>query len=178
MTALNAAGRYQGWADPPLSAEGEAQAVALRGTLSSEGIRPGTVWTSDLRRARRTAEIAFPDVPTRPDPRLRELSFGAFEGRSHAENLRMHGGAYRRWLRDPERRSPPRGETLGDLRARVREWLEELSTRGTMAVVAHGGPIAVVTARILALPPRWEVERGFRPAAATPVCARWSGEDR
>lgn len=178
MTALNRARRYQGWADPPLAAAGEAQARALRERLSAEGIRPDAVWTSDLRRARRTAEIAFPGVSPRPDPRLRELGFGVFEGRSRDELLASHASAYRGWLRDPERRPPPGGEALEDLRARVHEWVAELSPPGTVAAVAHGGSIAVAVARILGLPSRWEIERGLRPRPGGVVCAAWAAEER
>src|SRR5213078_4235821 len=49
----NADGRWQGQADPPLSALGEQQAVAATNRL--DGVH--AVWASDLVRARRTAEL-------------------------------------------------------------------------------------------------------------------------
>ena len=50
----NAEGRMQGTADPPLSAAGRAEARELAPLL--DGLRPDAVVTSDLRRARQTAE--------------------------------------------------------------------------------------------------------------------------
>src|SRR5512141_227894 len=53
----NAEHRWQGWLDPPLSPKGEAQAAARARTLAHEMFAPRVIYTSDLERAARTAEI-------------------------------------------------------------------------------------------------------------------------
>jgi len=81
-TAWNAAGRLQGLTDIPLSPEGEAAARGWR--LPA----PADRWRricSPLQRARRTAELVQPPAPVTVESRLREMSFGVWEGKSVAE---------------------------------------------------------------------------------------------
>lgn len=175
VTALNDAGRYQGWSDPPLTREGERQARGLGRRVREDGAAPGIVWASDLTRARRTAELAFPGAELHPDPRLRELRFGVLEGRTHGECLERVGAPYRRWLRDPDASPPPGGETMGRLRRRLAAWLDDLPASGPATVVTHAGPVAVLLARLRGLPPRWHVERSLRPAPASVIRAGRDG---
>ncbi len=146
-TAAGADRRYQGALDPPLSPDGVVEARALAVLLADRAF--DAVWSSDLRRAVETATIAFPGCAVRIDRRLRELDFGAFEGRTHEVNLRERGAAYRRWIADPAAAPPPGGEPLGALEARINAWLAALPAEGTVVAVAHGGSIraAVAAAR-------------------------------
>jgi len=84
-TAHNATGRIQGQLDVPLDEVGEAQAVVVAGALA-EAV-PHAVVSSDLARARRTAEAvaARAGVPLVLDVRLREISLGAWEGLTSEE---------------------------------------------------------------------------------------------
>lgn len=149
----NAAGRYQGHADAPLTRAGRAQALALRERLArlttSEPVR---VVSSDLGRARETAEIVMPDRAITFDSRLRELHFGAFEGCSHETCLAMHGALYRSWLIGPSSVRPPGGETLAELEARVLDWLDTQPPDGVTIAITHGGPVFVLLARLLDIP--------------------------
>ena len=82
----NAAGRWQGWADAPLSEAGEAQARAAIGELA--GARLQAVAASDLQRARRTAEILADGLglgPVHIDEGLRERDVGDFTGLTREE---------------------------------------------------------------------------------------------
>lgn len=150
-TPLTEAGRYQGHRDVDLSAAGERQARRLGSLLAAHGIAPTDVWTSDLLRTRRTAELALPDARPRPDPRLRELALGAFEGFTFDENRERSGVRFIRWIESPERHRPPGGESVAELRARLLGWWADLPDRGDVLVVTHGGPIRVLIARILGL---------------------------
>src|SRR5260370_19441283 len=77
----NAEGRWQGHADPPLSAVGVAQARAAASGVS----RVAAVWSSDLVRARQTAELCAPaGVVVAEDPRLRERDVGSWTGLTRA----------------------------------------------------------------------------------------------
>ena len=78
----NAEGRWQGWLDAPLTAEGEVQAAARARELAHNGVNPRVIYTSDLGRARRTAEIigAHLERPVVPDDGLRERNGGEWQG--------------------------------------------------------------------------------------------------
>jgi alpha-ribazole phosphatase len=107
--------------------------------------RARRIVTSPAARARALAEaLAERDgLKPEPDPRLRELDFGAWEGRPWAEIDRAESDP---WAEDPEHRAPPGGERFADLRARVTAALAGLSP-GTL-VVTHAGPVRA--ARMLA----------------------------
>ncbi|MDP9728754.1 histidine phosphatase family protein [Alicyclobacillus tolerans] len=72
--------RVQGWADIPLNENGLKQAEKLADYLKS--ISPKAIYSSDLQRAKRTAEIlAEPHgLPVQVDERLRERCKGSAEG--------------------------------------------------------------------------------------------------
>jgi glucosyl-3-phosphoglycerate phosphatase len=77
--------RFQGHLDAPLSGAGEREVERLAEGL--RGLRPTACLTSDLQRARMTAEILCRrlGVMPQPEPRLRECSFGLWEGLTRAE---------------------------------------------------------------------------------------------
>jgi broad specificity phosphatase PhoE len=79
-TDWNAERRWQGHADVPLNERGRDQAERLAEEL--ENARVDAVYSSDLSRARETAEIvgARLGVPVVLDPALREIDVGSREG--------------------------------------------------------------------------------------------------
>ena len=76
LTALGEEKRYQGSTDTPLS---DAGRLALQ-----PDDRFARVFCSPLLRAAETAEILFPSAEKRMIPDLREMNFGAFEGRGYS----------------------------------------------------------------------------------------------
>ena len=134
-TLWNREGRLLGWTDLPLTPEGEAQARALKGLLPSL-----PAYSSDLVRARRTAELAgFRPEATRA---LREIHFGALEG-APWEALEP---AYKEALLRFQGFHPPGGESLDDFQERVFRFLEGL--KAPALLFTHGG---VVRAALRAL---------------------------
>ena len=85
-TDWNAERRFQGHADVPLNARGLAQAQELADRLAAEAL--DAIYTSDLSRARVTAEIVSTrlGVPAVVDPDLREIDVGAVEGLTFEES--------------------------------------------------------------------------------------------
>ena len=144
-TAWNEARRYQGWGDPPLSSRGQDEALALRQTLDGETF--DRVVTSDLARAVETARIALPGAEIATDPRLRELSFGAWEGLTWDECAARDGDLVRRWVEDPTVVTPPDGESVADFQARIAAALDDLGTDGSVLCVTHAGVIHAALAR-------------------------------
>ena len=85
QTAWNAVHRIQGQLDSQLDETGLAQAAAVAPAIAA--LAPSLIWTSDLSRARRTAEIvgeACGIVPV-SDERLREYALGPLQGLTHEE---------------------------------------------------------------------------------------------
>jgi broad specificity phosphatase PhoE len=140
----NAAARWQGHADPPLSPRGREQALALSERLAGE--RVDVLLASDLRRALETAEIvgAPHGLTPRPDRRLRELDVGEWAGLTRPEIERSAAETLARFdAGDPDVR-PGEGETRREIRQRVRNAMAEIAAEHDgrrVAVVTHLGVI-------------------------------------
>jgi len=139
-TEANRAGRLLGRSDPPLTDTGERQAQAVADALVS--CRAAVVLTSPLRRASTTADriAEVLGVPAQVDERLVELDYGEWEGLGFAE---LPDGVARRWRDDPGL-TPPGGESLRAVRARVGGLCDELLAQeggGTVIAVSHVSPI-------------------------------------
>jgi probable phosphoglycerate mutase len=146
----NAVRRLQGQADIGLSEKGEAQARALAATV--EQLSPDHVITSDLRRARQTAELlGFPEAT--PEPELREVDVGEWTGLNIGLIIANEPEAYSGWRAGTF--APPGGEIWADFAART-----SAATRAAMAeadrllVVCHGGVIRALLQTLLGLEPR------------------------
>ncbi len=89
QTDWNAAGRWQGWSDVPLSELGVEQARRAGTALAGARIGPSAMASSDLVRARRTAELMAAEIgydgPLIIDPDLREQDLGEWNGLTSAE---------------------------------------------------------------------------------------------
>ncbi len=158
-TTWNVEARYQGHTDIPLSARGRHQAAHLGFRLARESI--DVAFASDLRRAWDTASVIADGraLTVQAEPRLRELSFGAWEGMTYGQILASEPAGLTAWEADPEKVSPPGGETLAELEARVRSFLDRLQrddgeTRRTVLLVGHRGSLRVLLCLALGLPPR------------------------
>jgi broad specificity phosphatase PhoE len=145
---------YQGRIDVPLSDLGRTQADRLAAALREEGL--AEIWYSPLSRTRETAEAlaAATGATCRPDPRLLELSFGCWEGRSHAEVLADDPEAHARHLDDVLGGAPPGGEPVGVLLVRLEAFLRERWTDapGRIAAVTHEGVIRAAAVLLGLLP--------------------------
>ncbi|MBL8480661.1 MAG: histidine phosphatase family protein [Rhodocyclaceae bacterium] len=107
------------------------------------------VATSPLQRARLLAQALHED-PIQ-DERLAELDFGDWEMQP------INGlppGAFESWRRDLLKFSAPNGESMEALAARVWSAYQELSADqpAALAIVAHGGPLRVISGRLLGVP--------------------------
>lgn len=151
----NVEDRYQGHADSGLTEEGRAQAARVARVLAEEVGRVEAVWSSDLPRARDTAQ-AYADlvgVDVVEDVRLREVSVGEWAGRLLIEVAAQEPetiAAFRAGG-DPRRGG---GETFAELRTRMVECLEEIASDGpdVALVFSHGGSIRVAAAHAAGAP--------------------------
>ena len=142
-TDENAARRFQGHRDPPLNERGRAQARALGGALAGHGIRE--LWSSPLRRALQTAEIAGEVLGLRPrlDPGSWRWTSARGPGGSTPTSRPTSLRPTRSGGRAPPRsasRAASRCEEQGE---RVAEVLAEIAADAgkPVLVVCHGGVI-------------------------------------
>jgi len=132
------AGLCYGRTDLDIGSDGEAE-IARAMAATPPVVR---VIASPALRCRRLAEelAARDGVALHFEPRLRELDFGDWEGKTWDAIRRVDSDP---WAEDPWSVSPPGGETFSALHARVAEVLAEAivdSGPGT-ALVCHAGPI-------------------------------------
>jgi broad specificity phosphatase PhoE len=134
----NRAGSIHGQTDSELCELGISQAHKLARRLKHEPF--DGVYSSDLQRARITAEIALPDADIQLDTRLREIHFGILEDKSW-DTLSTEEKVMtrtRRYYLDDYRL--PGGETNADVRSRIGSFVRDMPD-GKYAVFCHGGVV-------------------------------------
>lgn len=150
QSVWNAEGRWQGQADPALSEVGAAQARAAARHL--DGV--AAVATSDLARARTTAEILAAELDVGPvvvDTGLRERHVGAWQGLTREEIEDGWPGylAARRW---PEGWESDEAVLARALPALARLGALAAERGATVVAVSHGGLIRAVERRLTSSP--------------------------
>jgi probable phosphoglycerate mutase len=145
--------RHTGLTDVPLTAAGEAAAVALAPALARRDIT--AVFASPLQRAFRTAALArLPDIKQEPD--LREWDYGGYEGITTVRIREQRPGWYlwRDGVIAGDDGHP--GETVEQVGERADAALSRvipLLAGGDVVLVSHGHLLRVLTARWLRLDP-------------------------
>src|SRR5437764_381233 len=132
----NAASRWQGQADPPLSPFGERQAEDA-GARLAEIATITAVWASNLVRARRTGDLIAQRLgiaQVREEPLLRERDVGAWSGLTRDEIEERWPGYL------AARRSPPDFEGDDELLARTRAGLAAAADGSGPGDVPGGTP--------------------------------------
>jgi probable phosphoglycerate mutase len=140
-TDWNRQHRFQGQIDVPLNDAGLAQARRLAPRLARETF--DAVVSSDLQRARATAELALPGRALVCEPLWREQAFGVLEGLDAATIIERHPQLWAQWLvHDAEYALPGGGESVRMFHARVLGALQRVAQRHRgqrVAVFTHGG---------------------------------------
>ena len=150
-TAWSLAGRHTGLSDLPLTEAGERQARRLGERL--RGLAVAKVFTSPLRRAARTCELAGFGAAAETVPDLVEWDYGDFEGRTSAE-IKAARPEWRLF-----RDGCPGGESPAQVGARADRLVERLrAAEGDVLVFSSGHILRSLAARWLKL----EVGAGAR----------------
>lgn len=158
-TDWNVQRRYQGHTDTNLNSNGQAQANQLVPVL--EQLQPfDLIFSSDLKRVIQTATCAgIPEANIIKEPRMREISFGKFEGLTHTEIAEKYPNELDAWGDDRED-NVHGGEKMSQVIARVRSFYEYLRDDfhdgERMVCFAHGGSIAIFLAVAMGVNPhKW-----------------------
>jgi len=134
-TIHNIEGRVQGWQGSELTKLGHKQAEDFAENYKEI---PQAIFYSDLNRVKQTVDALiakFPDVPSFPDWRLRERSFGTLENRKSKD---IDWDSF--WNLDSAK-SHHDAEPEAHLRERVKSFLRDVELTGVSyaVVVSHGG---------------------------------------
>lgn len=188
QTIWNASSRIQGQADPPLSDEGRDQCARLRERVKDAPIQ--RLYTSDLDRARRTAEAVAGDrerLEPILDPRLREVDLGEWEGATSASLETGWPDRYKAGLENPSWDLVPGGEGEAAFQAGVVSAMGEVlggaGDSETIAVVTHIGVIRLLLATITGTQRNhmrwcWAIHNtSITGIDSTPDFARWRSGD-
>jgi len=147
--------RFIGHLDVPLSPLGERQSAAQAWRLRSEPL--DAVFSSDLSRSRRTAEIIAAPHGITPAvvSALREMDMGRWDGLTAEEIGEREPAAFKEWMSGVGEFAFPEGESLGDLLARAWPAFQAVvagHAGRSIAIVAHGGTNRVLLCRALGIP--------------------------
>jgi probable phosphoglycerate mutase len=140
--------RVQGRRDPPLNDRGREQARALARAAAGHDL--AALWTSNMRRARETAEIVADEVGLEPreDARLAEADWGRWQDRLVDDITREEPELWAAWLRGGPDFRFPEGESLAEHLERVSAALDQIAEGPLPAlVICHGGSIKCAFAR-------------------------------
>jgi broad specificity phosphatase PhoE len=143
----NAANRFQGHSDRPLTELGRRQARALADLVAAADVE--AIYSSPLLRALETARIVAArtglEVTTRDD--LREVDTGSWSGLSRTEVKRRFPEGFERWTSGGAGWDD--GETYDAMGERVLSALRDIAAghpEGRVLIVSHGGPIRAIQA--------------------------------
>jgi alpha-ribazole phosphatase len=145
-----------GQEDVRLSEAGR-RAISMLAT-SWTGPPPDRIVSSDLTRAEASARLLADDhsTPVATDGRLREMDFGAWNGRPWDAIEEDHPERLREWMQDWVETPAPGGESFSALARRIKHWREEMTRtlpgRAEVVAVAHAGTIRAALCQALDLP--------------------------
>ena len=173
QSVWNAENRFTGWTDVDLSEKGVEEAEEAGNELRDQVI--DVIHTSDLVRAKRTAEIVIranvssKDTVTKSDWRLNERNYGALQGLNKAETAEKHGAEQVRIWRRSFDVAPPEGESLEMTAKRTIPYFEEeilpdLESGESVLVSAHGNSLRSIVMHIEGISPEdivsFEIQTG------------------
>jgi len=126
-----------GWLPGELSGLGRRQATDLGVYLKEQGEHLDIVFSSDLKRAVDSAQLAFGDwgIEIKQDPRVRECNYGEWNGKDLKEKKKAMGECiYQRF---------PGGESKRDVEKRMRDFCDYLRKNydgKVVGIMSHRAP--------------------------------------
>jgi len=162
QSVWNAENRFTGWTDVDLSEKGVLEAKEAGEELREQRI--DVVHTSDLIRAKRTAEIVMSSnavsggISTKSDWRLNERNYGDLQGLNKAETAEKHGSEQVHIWRRSFDVAPPGGESLEMTAERTIPYFEDeilpdLESGMNVLVSAHGNSLRSIVMHIEKISP-------------------------
>jgi len=150
-TELDDQGRITGSLDMPLSDTGALEARATAIELDSYEIE--AIYSASCLAAQQTAQLLSRngEVRVRVEESWVNLNHGLWHGKSLGELKEMQPKLYRQWQENPESVCPPGGETIEEVRRRVKSVLKRICRKfngGTVAIVAPDPLFSIIRSEI------------------------------
>ncbi|MFA9558470.1 histidine phosphatase family protein [Evansella sp. AB-rgal1] len=181
ITEWNVQKRYLGHTDIGLVERELPKLDPLKIELQKQSYN--TIFTSDLRRCKQTLNYLSLRTQFNEDARLREMSFGDWEGKTY-EDLK-NNLEYQRWLNDWEQYSTPNGESWSEFTSRLDSFLDDLiqwvktdkinTKQKPIVVMTHGGVIRYFLWKFKAVSSFWELN--IKEGQAFRLTVSWEGDD-
>ena len=151
-TDWNRQGRWQGWVATPLNEHGRRQAQALARFVRNIGM--AALYSSDLRRARETAELLAERLGFVPvyDARLRERNIGAWQGLTPDEMRAWYPVEYEQLLAHVDEYQIPGGESRAEVRVRMVAIFEVILKQDkgeTVGIISHTTSIRALLSQLI-----------------------------
>jgi alpha-ribazole phosphatase/probable phosphoglycerate mutase len=174
QTDWNLEGRFQGQSDLPLNQIGRAEARSLAGQLRDQSFM--AIFTSDLMRAKETAEIIGEEMGLQvtQEPRLREINQGEWEGQFVEDIIARNAKLWDQRTIDPANFHPPGGESVTEVAERIQVAMRNIAKlypTGSVLIVSHGLALATIICLERGIP----VGEAFKhiPENAIPTWVDW-----
>ena len=176
QTDWNVLGKWQGQsADAPeLNEAGRAQSLAIRAQLPASNF--SAIYSSDLLRARQTAELVAEPLGLTVilESRLREINLGVWEGMLSSDIEAQYPHELTERKQNPFHTRAPQGESPSDMTERVTSVINEIERKHadeTVIIVSHG----VSLAYIICLAQGFPLDEIYQhiPENAKPYCVKW-----
>lgn len=148
-TESNEKGVYYGALDSSINSIGKGQGERLHEYLKNVNFTKAYV--SPLKRAKETLALIAPNCKVVEDARLKERSFGVFEGLTYEEIKKKFPDDHDLWIKNWESFQPEHGESFRGFYDRVKEFILDIEKENEddILVVTHGGVIRAMYCYIL-----------------------------
>ncbi len=154
-TLQSAEGYFAGDIDPPLTERGKAQAERVAKMASTMSL--AALYVSPKLRAQQTAEptALACGLKSNVDDGLREIAYGAWEGKKETDVKAADPEAYAAWSQDPSLVAPPGGESAFAIAARALPVLVRARREhptGNVIFFSHKATIRIIVCALLGVP--------------------------
>lgn len=129
--------RIQGTLDVPLSDDGRQQVLAAADELTTQGVSIDAIYSGPSTSVEETAEILGERLALKPKTidELHNVNQGLWQGLLFDEVKAKQPKVFRQWQEHPESVCPPEGESLAEVRQRMRDALAKIAKKHKSGVV-------------------------------------------
>jgi len=152
--ALEGGVKYRGSVDDPLTADGRHNMDLVWQQIAKD---IDLIITSPLTRCAQPAQAwaKAAHITAVVDPRVTEIHYGEWEGKSIPQIQTEYPGLPEKWRENPEGRRPPGGESPEEHLARLKDWWLETCNKHDgkhLLLITHSGSMRMLIAHMLDAP--------------------------
>lgn len=150
-TNENIKGVYLGSSNPSLDKKGIDESYEIKKKVKN--LDMDKIYVSPLKRCKETAEIIFENIEIEEVDELREIDFGAWEGKSYKEISVEYLNEFQKFIDNYREFEFPEGENFKEFYERVKKVILNIKNSGLerVAIVAHEGTLRVILCHLLGI---------------------------